>query len=58
MIPIKIKINITKTQSNWLIKRIAHVAFTIARIEPTDRSIPPVVITNVIAVAAINIGAL
>src|SRR4051812_46689363 len=36
---------------------IAAKAFTRATVDPTDRSMPPVVITNVIATATISMGA-
>ena len=37
--------------------RTAASALTIATVDPTERSIPPVVITKVIATATIRIGA-
>ena len=39
-------------------RAIADKALTIASVEPTDRSMPPVVMTRVIATAAISVGAL
>ena len=41
----------------WL-RLIAARALTSARVEPTDKSIPPVVMTKVMATATIRMGAL
>ena len=45
-----------RTQGTPAWSRIAQSAETSARIEPTDRSMPPVVITSVIADATISSG--